>query len=87
MLAKYKRSHQSYRKVAFRHSLTLTNTSATYNLPHHKSSSLGEGCEILLLAQSLLDPLPLVRWYVMNRDAQFPYHPHLWLTASGTIPT
>ncbi|KIK32344.1 hypothetical protein CY34DRAFT_101701 [Suillus luteus UH-Slu-Lm8-n1] len=81
--------HQSYRKVPLRHTLTLTSTSASYTLPHHKSSTLGVGCEILVLGEpgGRVDPLRLLESYVAARDGLFPHHPQLWLAASGTIPT
>lgn len=81
--------HQSYRKVALRHSLMLSATSASYTLPHHKTSTLGVGCEILVMAEpeSRANPLALLQRYVRARDSRFPHHPHLWLTTSGTIPT
>ncbi|KAG2341579.1 hypothetical protein BDR05DRAFT_887941 [Suillus weaverae] len=83
------KKHQSYRKVPLRHSLTLTNTSASYTLPHHKSSTLGVGCEILSLEEprACVDPLKVFCRYVSACDDLFPHHPHLWLTGQGTIPT
>ncbi|KAG1873558.1 putative retroelement protein [Suillus subalutaceus] len=83
------KKHQSYRKVPLRHSLTLTRNSASYVLPHHKTSTLRVGCEILLLGEpdARVDPLELLRRYVAACDNLFPHHPHLWLAATGTIPT
>ncbi|KAG1747747.1 uncharacterized protein EDB91DRAFT_1048265, partial [Suillus paluster] len=81
--------HQSYLKVPLRHSLTLTNGSASYTLPHHKSSSLGVGCEILLLGEprAQVDPLNLFHRYISAHDDKLLHHPQLWLTGAGTIPT
>jgi hypothetical protein len=42
------KKHQSYWKVPLQHTFTLTPGSASYLLPHHKMSTLGVGCEILL---------------------------------------
>ncbi|KAG1869229.1 hypothetical protein C8R48DRAFT_597724 [Suillus tomentosus] len=83
------KKHQSYRKVPLRHTLILTDTSASYTLPRHKSGTSGEGCEILLLEerQERVDALKIFRRYVSARDKLFMHHPQLWLTAAGTIPT
>jgi hypothetical protein len=81
--------HQSYRTIPLRHSLTFTAHSASYTLPHHKGDSLGVGSQILLLAEpsAHFDPLLIFREYISARDRRFPYHPQLWLTEAGSIPT
>jgi hypothetical protein len=83
------KKHQSFRKMALRHSLVSSPTSARYTLPHHKTNTLGVGCEILVLAEaeSRVNPLDVLQRYVHARDTRFQHHPHLWLTANGTIPT
>lgn len=81
--------HQSYRKVALCHTLKIEVDSASYMLPYQKNSSLGAGCQILLLAEkdARLEPLALLNRYVSARDHKFPYHPQIWLTSRGTMPT
>jgi hypothetical protein len=81
--------HQTYRSVPLRHSLTLAAQSASYTLPHHKTDRLGVGSQILLLAEPAahFDPLLILRRYISARDHRFPYHPQLWLTNAGSIPT
>ncbi|KAG1871147.1 hypothetical protein C8R48DRAFT_582624, partial [Suillus tomentosus] len=83
------KKHQSYRKVPLRHSLVLTDTSASYTLPHHKTGTSGEGCEILLLGEpeGRVDGLDIFRRYVSARDRVFVHHPQLWITADGNVPT
>jgi hypothetical protein len=81
--------HQTYRSVPLRHSLTLAVQSASYTLPHHKTDRLGVGSQILLLAEpsAHFDPLLILRRYISACDHRFPYHPQLWLTNAGSIPT
>ena len=81
--------HQSYRKVSLRHTVRISPSSVAYTLPHQKNDSLGTGSDILLLAEpgSVLDALPILRSYLAVRDSVFPYHPALWLTGAGSIPT
>jgi len=81
--------HQTYRTVPLRHSLTFSTQSASYILPHHKGDSLGVGSHILLLAEpsAHVNPLTILRQYITARDQHFPYHPQLWLTRAGSIPT
>ncbi|KIK47495.1 hypothetical protein CY34DRAFT_799212 [Suillus luteus UH-Slu-Lm8-n1] len=81
--------HQSYRKVALRHTLKISHDSASYILPYQKNSRLGRGSEILLLREQTtqVNALALLTRYVSVRDERFRYHPQIWLTARSKTPT
>ncbi|KAG2056111.1 hypothetical protein BDR06DRAFT_838431, partial [Suillus hirtellus] len=81
--------HQSYRKVPMRHTLSITANSISYSLPYRKNDALGTGMTILILANSWTvgDPLPILKHYFACRDSAFPFHPALWLTSAGAVPT
>jgi hypothetical protein len=80
---------QSYKKVALRHTLSSTNTCASYMLPYQKNDSLRQGCKILIQAEphSTIDPLVHMLRYLDARDSTFLHHPALWVTSTGIIPT
>jgi hypothetical protein len=81
--------HQSYRHVAMRHTLVITQDSATYLLPHQKNHSLATGNLVVLRRRgsSHFDPLSIFTTYLTQRDGRFAYRPELWVTEEGAVPT
>lgn len=79
---------RNYRKITRRESLEfLENTGFSFWLPYHKADRLFEGNRIVILPKWNLHPLRILRQYLSLRDERFPFHPHLWVTSNGTVPT
>ncbi|KIK82392.1 hypothetical protein PAXRUDRAFT_804665, partial [Paxillus rubicundulus Ve08.2h10] len=71
-----------------RHSLILTANVLQFTLPSHKADQFGDGNSILVKRTALHnDTVGIMKQYITGRDATFPYHPQLWLTTSGNVPT
>jgi len=66
-----------------------TAESLSYMLPSQKNDRLGMGSTILFLSSGVtsFNPLPIFFHYLALRDRAFAYHPALWLTSSGSVPT
>jgi len=80
---------RSWSKVPLRHSVFTAASGSSYVLPTHKTDSNHAGARILLPALPILafDGLPPFRRYLEARDELFPYHPALWVTRAGCVPT
>ncbi|KIK82339.1 hypothetical protein PAXRUDRAFT_97007, partial [Paxillus rubicundulus Ve08.2h10] len=80
--------HQCTRKLSMRHSLTLTAHVLQFTLPSHKADQCGDGNSILVKCTARRnDTVGIMERYITGRNAAFPYHPQLWPTASGNVPT
>jgi hypothetical protein len=79
----------SSKKITARHTLSLSPTQFSFQLPFHKADRFYQGSKIIVLAKpdTPLDPLPFMHRYVSSRDSLFPFHPELWLTSLGVSPT
>jgi hypothetical protein len=82
-------SIRSSKKFPLRHTLTLLPSQYSFFLPFHKADRLYEGSKVIVLSKPIshLDPVSFMSAYISCRDAAFPYHPELWLTSDGVIPT
>jgi hypothetical protein len=79
---------RSARKLSLRHTVNMTAAMFSFVLPSHKADRFFEGSSIVVEARdSRLCPLLPFRKYLSVRDARFPFHPHLWLRATGQPPT
>ena len=80
---------QSWRKVALRHTVTISDEGMSYLLPSPKSDRSGSGSRVLVPASAILplDAFPRLRAYLSMRDMSFAHHPALWVTANGEVPT
>lgn len=66
----------------------FTSSSFTFILPTHKSDTYFEGDKVLIQAAAIEpNPMSHMARYVTSRDKLFPFHPTLWLTALGNVPT
>jgi len=70
-------------------SVITASTGTSYLLPTHKTDQHHTGVRVLLPAPPILpfNGLPPFRRYLQTRDTLFPYHPALWITLTGTVPT
>ncbi|KAJ3792003.1 hypothetical protein GGU11DRAFT_643808, partial [Lentinula aff. detonsa] len=75
------------RKLTKRASVAFEEGGYSFWLPHHKADKLFEGNKIFILPKWGLQSVQIFKWYLTNRDALFPLHPHLWVTAAGSVPT
>lgn len=79
---------RSSRKLIRRSSVRLQNTSFSYVLPSHKADRFYEGNIVLIeKRQGRVDPHHEFSEYLGSRDNLFPFHPALFLTHTGTVPT
>src|SRR5882724_5793146 len=76
------------KKLSLRHTVIISMGSYSFVLPSHKSDRFFEGSTILIEARGHdCSPHPPFLCYIAARDACFPFHPQLWLRASGEVPT
>ncbi|KAF8832964.1 hypothetical protein BDN67DRAFT_917822, partial [Paxillus ammoniavirescens] len=76
------------RKLSMRHTLVLADNLFHFTLPSHKADQFGDGNSVLIKRTAHCnDTIAIMRRYITNRDSVFPYHPQLWLTAAGNVPT
>ncbi|KAE9390667.1 hypothetical protein BT96DRAFT_1002104 [Gymnopus androsaceus JB14] len=79
---------RNFRKITLRESVELLDdTGFSFWLPYHKADRLFEGNRIVILPKWNLHPRRLLQHYLQLRDNCFPFHPHLWVTSSGSVPT
>ncbi|THH16009.1 hypothetical protein EUX98_g9370 [Antrodiella citrinella] len=80
---------RSWRKVIKRSSVKLYPTAFGYVLPTNKSDPVYASATIIIeqLPQLSVNPLPCFQQYLSSRDKRFRFHPALWVTSQGTIPT
>ena len=79
---------QDYRKVILRHTAVVQDLAFTFHLPSHKADRFFEGNRVMIHKTNTADdPLAPFTHYLQLRDHLFPFHPHLWLRANGSIPT
>ena len=80
---------RSSKKIPARHTLSLLPTQFSFQLPFHKADCFYQGNKIVVLAKPgmPLDPLLFMHRYISSRDSLFPFHPELWLTSIGVVPT
>lgn len=79
---------RNLRKLTQRSSVELIDHNGfSFWLPYHKADRLFEGNRIVILPKWNLHPLRLLQLYLPLRDGRFPFHPHLWLTSTGSVPT
>ncbi|KAJ3847557.1 hypothetical protein EV368DRAFT_27540, partial [Lentinula lateritia] len=82
------RALHNFRKVSPRNSLEMvSNTGFSFWLPYHKADHLFEGNRIVILPKWDLHPTHILQQYIRLRDKRFPFHPHLWVSSTGSIPT
>ncbi|TFY50841.1 hypothetical protein EVG20_g11297 [Dentipellis fragilis] len=76
------------RAITERQSVRVLANGFRFLLPTSKTDRVFNGAEIII-AGSAMDDDPLAPFlrYLHSRDHQFPFHPHLWLRASGKPPT
>jgi hypothetical protein len=83
-----KKKERNYRKIALRHSVRVKTGFFSFFLPSHKGDLTFEGNTVVVQKHaSTTDPYAPFLAYLASRDKQFPLHPELWLTSSGTVPT
>ncbi|KAJ3764959.1 hypothetical protein FB446DRAFT_614765, partial [Lentinula raphanica] len=79
---------RNFRKITSRASLEFVDDNGfSFWLPYHKADRLFEGNRIVILPKWNLHPISLLHRYLRQRDRLFPFNPHLWLTATGSVPT
>ncbi|THH15404.1 hypothetical protein EUX98_g9472 [Antrodiella citrinella] len=81
---------QSWRKVIKRSSVKFYTTAYGYVLPTNKSDAVFQSATIIIERHENLDiinPLPCFLQYLASRDRRFRFHPALWVTSRGSIPT
>ena len=79
---------RNLRKVTLRESVEfISDDGFSFWLPHHKADRLFEGNRIIILPKWNLHPLRIFQQYLLLRDNRFPFHPHLWITSLGSVPT
>ena len=76
---------QSFSKISWRSSVTLSPTSYSFDLRRNKVDAHFEGSTVVI-QQSAVQPDPLATFtrYLNSRDARFPLHPQLWLRTDGS---
>lgn len=83
-----KKKLRNYKKIALRHSVSVTSDHFSFFLPSHKADPFFEGNTILVQKNTTpTDPYNPFLNYLASRDNRFPIHPELWLTSSGQVPT
>ncbi|KAF7984093.1 hypothetical protein HWV62_17670 [Athelia sp. TMB] len=79
---------QDPRKLSMCHSVEILPNGISFFLPGHKADRFLEGNHIIVQETTTPDdPVAPFKSYLVSRDKLFPFHPHLWLRANGTIPT
>ena len=82
-----KRRLRNYKKIALRHTVSVTPTHYSFFLPSHKADPFFEGNTILIQKNNTsTSPYQPFLSYLGSRDRLFPIHPELWLTSSGRVP-
>jgi hypothetical protein len=78
-----------WKKVILRSSVSTTDSTFSYLLPYHKADRLYRGSEIILHRAFCpsLDILFLLSSYLRARDLLFGFHPFLFVTRAGQLPT
>ncbi|KAF8586402.1 hypothetical protein K439DRAFT_1646287 [Ramaria rubella] len=77
-------------KLTMRHTLLFTDAYFSFLLPYHKADRFFQGNTILVEKRSVFSPLcahTAMASYLQSRDRLFPFHPELWLTSLGAVPT
>ena len=83
-----KKGLQDFRKVTKRDSVELLPEGFSFFLPGHKADKFFEGNKVIVQWNSSGDdPDEPFRKYLQSWDRLFPFHPHLWLWADGSVPT
>ena len=79
----------SSKKIPACHTLSLLPAQFSFHLPFHEADCFYQGIKSIVLAKPdmPLDPLLFMQCYVSLCDSLFPFHPELWLTSVGVIPT
>ncbi|TFY50678.1 hypothetical protein EVG20_g11389 [Dentipellis fragilis] len=76
------------RAITERQSVCVLANGFRFLLPTSKTDRVFNGAEIIITGSAMDDdPLAPFLRYLHSRDHQFPFHPHLWLRASGKPPT
>ncbi|KIK62343.1 hypothetical protein GYMLUDRAFT_165033 [Collybiopsis luxurians FD-317 M1] len=78
---------RNFRKVVVRDSVKFDESSFSFWLPFHKANQLFEGNHIVIPSHWSVDSLSVFRQYLQLRNSRFPFHPHLWITSQGVVPT
>ncbi|KIK87748.1 hypothetical protein PAXRUDRAFT_96639, partial [Paxillus rubicundulus Ve08.2h10] len=74
--------------VSHHTSVRVSPTNYSFDLHCDKSDRLFKGSTILIQkSSSEPNPHTFFSRYLSSRDAQFPFHPQLWLCADGFMPT
>ncbi|KAF8586315.1 hypothetical protein K439DRAFT_1292364, partial [Ramaria rubella] len=81
---------RNFRKLTMRHTLLFTDAYFIFLLPYHKADRFFQSNTILVEKRSVFSPLcahTAMASYLQSRDQLFPFHPELWLTSLGAVPT
>lgn len=75
-----------FRKLSFRHSVTISDNSCSFLLPTNKSDPFFEGnCILLLRNAGEINVYDIFLRYLCVRDSIFPQHPELWIRMNDFI--
>lgn len=75
------------RKLMMHFDVKCLSHSIALLLPGHKADKFFRGSQLLVLnSHSNISPYPWILKYLALRDAQYPWHPELWLWHNGTSP-
>jgi hypothetical protein len=79
----------SSKKTTMRHTVLVQATQYSFHLPYHKGDRLYHGNKIVIRSRNETSILPLAhfRVYLASRDLRYPFHPELWLTELGVVPS
>lgn len=76
------------KKYTTRLSVEWLDDAYAFWLPSHKSDRQFEGARIVLKTiDGPLDPTATFKRYIHDCDTHFPFHPSLWVTKTGSVPT
>ncbi|KIK61187.1 hypothetical protein GYMLUDRAFT_126680, partial [Collybiopsis luxurians FD-317 M1] len=75
------------RKIVPRASVGIEESDYSFWLPFHKADRLFEGNRVVVPPRWGISSVDVFRRYLSMRDAQFPLHPHLWVSSLGSVPT
>ncbi|KIK66434.1 hypothetical protein GYMLUDRAFT_1026035 [Collybiopsis luxurians FD-317 M1] len=78
---------RNFRKVVGRDSVEVDKSSFSFWLPFHKANRLFEGNHVVIPSSWGINSRSIFRRYLHLRNGSFPFHPHLWVTPQGSVPT
>ncbi|THU76080.1 hypothetical protein K435DRAFT_555335, partial [Dendrothele bispora CBS 962.96] len=78
---------RNVRKIISRSSVRFIENGYTFTLPFHKADRFYEGNKVSILNMWGLHSREIFSRYLHLRDSKFPFHPHLWITNTGEVPS